>query len=284
MSTRIPLTPVSCVDQIREIDRALEDVLEGLHLDDWERPAVKTWRVRDVASHLLDTNLRRLSLDRDAHRPQGSPPPDESGSFEAWVAFLDRLNAEWTKAAQRLSPSVILELLRATNVQVADYFESLDPGAPATFGVRWAKPSESKVWLDVAREYTEKWHHQAQIRDAVGQPGLEGPHLILPLIETLLRGVPRAYESIEADTGTSVLIAARDLDGGRWLLRRDEGEWNLYPGFTDATASATIVMSSASMWRVLMKQISRDDARADSEVTGAPACITPFFDAVSVMA
>jgi hypothetical protein len=29
------------------------------------------------------------------------------------------------------------------------------------------------VWLDIAREYTERWHHQ-HIRDAVGKPGLKG--------------------------------------------------------------------------------------------------------------
>lgn len=30
------------------------------------------------------------------------------------------------------------------------------------------------MWLDAAREYTEFWVHQQQIRDATGRPGADG--------------------------------------------------------------------------------------------------------------
>src|SRR5213082_3892646 len=40
----------------------LMSLLRGLSAEDWEKPTVaKAWRVRDVAAHLLDTQLRRLS-------------------------------------------------------------------------------------------------------------------------------------------------------------------------------------------------------------------------------
>lgn len=276
------LAPASTIEPIREIDRALETLLESSTDDDWRRPAVKDWRVRDVAAHLLDTNLRRLSLDRDRHQPEGTPPPDDPASFQSWVDFLNRLNADWTRAAERLSPAVILQLLRITNADVSSYFASLDPEAPATFGVRWARESDSKVWLDVAREYAEKWHHQQQIRDAVGRPGLEAPHLLRPLIETLLRAVPPAYDAVEAETGVRVLIATTDLGVG-WVLIRDD-EWNLYEKDDDTVADATIRMPSGSMWRFLMKQMPRDDARASAQTSGTPELVTPFFEAVAVMA
>jgi uncharacterized protein (TIGR03083 family) len=278
-----PLGPISTVEPIREIDEALETLLESLDDDAWRRPAVKDWRVRDVAAHLLDGNLRRLSLDRDQHQPEGTPPPDDPESFQSWVELLNRLNADWTKAAQRLSPAVILQLLRVTNADVSSYFESLDPDAPAAFEVGWARPGESKVWLDVAREYTEKWHHQQQIRDAVGQPRLDAPHLLRPLIETLLRAVPLAYESVGAETGTRVLIVATDLAGDGWLLKKDDA-WNLYGARDNTTADATIRMTSEVMWRFLMKQTPPDGARASAEISGTPELVTPFFEAVAVMA
>jgi uncharacterized protein (TIGR03083 family) len=279
------LGPLSTTEPIREIDEALEALLASLSDDDWRLPAVKDWRVRDVAAHLLDTNLRRLSLDRDHHQPDGAPPPEDPENFQSWVEFLNRLNADWTRAAERLSPAVILQLLRITNTDVTSYFEGLDPEAPASFGVQWARPSESKVWLDVAREYTEKWHHQQQIRDAVGAPLLDAPHLLLPLIETLLRAVPLAYDSVDAhaEAGASVLMRASDLDAGVWLLRKDD-QWNLYEANDDTTADATIGMTSDAMWRFLMKQMPRDVARASAETSGTPELITPFFEAVAVMA
>jgi uncharacterized protein (TIGR03083 family) len=284
VSTLKPLEPVATVDHIREIDDALEGLLSSLTPKDWLRPAVKDWRVRDVAAHLLDTNLRRLSLDRDRHLPEGVKPPSDPESFQSWVGVLNRLNAEWTVAAERLSPGVILELLRVTNAQVSEYFAGLDPEGPATFGVRWARESETRVWLDVAREYTEKWHHQQQIREAVGQPLLSSPHLLVPLIEALLRAVPPAYDGVEAGVGTSVLIIASDLDDGRWLLRRDHAAWNLYHPDEATTPDATITTGSETLWRFLMKQVSRDEARSRSSTSGDAELVAPFFEAVAVMA
>jgi hypothetical protein len=51
------------------------------------------------------------------------------------------------------------------------YFASLDLdslGGP----VSWAGPEAAPVWFGVAREYTERRHHQQQIRDATGRPPL----------------------------------------------------------------------------------------------------------------
>jgi hypothetical protein len=43
--------------------------------------------------------------------------------------------------------------------------ERLDPDA-AGLAAAWAGETDSRNWFDVAREYTEKWHHQQQLRDA----------------------------------------------------------------------------------------------------------------------
>jgi uncharacterized protein (TIGR03083 family) len=275
---------LSTIAHVREIDGELEKLLASLTPEEWRLPAVKDWRVRDVAAHLLDTNLRRLSLDRDGHRPEGAAPPGDPDSFQGWVELLNRLNADWIQAAQRLSPAVILDLLRVTNAQVTAYFEGLDPEARATFGVRWARESEGKVWLDVAREFTEKWHHQQQIREAVGRPLLDAPHLLQPLLEALLRALPLAYEAVEAPPGTAVLVIASDLSEGRWLLRRDDGEWNLYRAEAGTAPGATVRMAGETLWKLLMKQVSPEQARSRAETWGPEEWVRPLFSAVGVMA
>ena len=74
-------------------------------------------------------------------------------------------------AARRMSPRLLRELLALIGPDVEAYFSSLDLeaiGGP----VSWAGPDSSPVWFDIAREFTERWHHQQQIRDATGQPPL----------------------------------------------------------------------------------------------------------------
>ena len=54
--------------------------------------------MRDVATHLLDTALRRLSFHRDKHQP---PPP--AAVSDDLTALINALNADWVDASARLS-------------------------------------------------------------------------------------------------------------------------------------------------------------------------------------
>jgi hypothetical protein len=50
---------------------------------------------------------------------------------------------------------------------LAELHASRDPFAMAPYGVSWAGEEKSANWFDTAREFTERWHHQQQIRLAV---------------------------------------------------------------------------------------------------------------------
>lgn len=63
--------------------------------------------VKDLASHLLDGNLRTLSMLRDDYA--GEAPSDVS--YAGIVANLNRLNADKIRAARRLRPVVFIEML-----------------------------------------------------------------------------------------------------------------------------------------------------------------------------
>ena len=50
------------------IDKLLMDLLRSLTSGEWEAQTVaKRWKVKDVAAHLLDGNIRALSLERDRY-------------------------------------------------------------------------------------------------------------------------------------------------------------------------------------------------------------------------
>jgi hypothetical protein len=73
--------------------------------------------------------------------------------------------------------------------------------------VSWAAPGvPAPAWLDVAREYTEYWVHQQQVRDAVGRPGACSERLMAPVIDTFVRAVPYALRKLSPAPGTTVQI------------------------------------------------------------------------------
>lgn len=251
-------------------------------MEDWQRSAVGHWSVRDVMAHLLDGAVRRLSLDRDTHQP---PSPDRDLSdYPELVGYLNDLNALWLEAAARLSPRVMIDLLEQVCPQVAEYFESLDPEGEASFPVSWAGEDSSKVWMDVAREFTERWHHQQQIREAVGAPGIDQECYMRPLLETFIRAVPRSYASTDASQGSEVAIRISDLPGLGWVLRREIDSWGLYTSEPDLEASSVIEIPADAAWRLFTKGIDGGEAKSQARITGGSELTDPFFATVAVMA
>jgi hypothetical protein len=149
--------PILCASVIRQVDEQLIDLLASLTSAEWDLPTVSPqWCVRDVAAHLLDTALRKLSIGRDVCRVEKvdiRTPQDV-------VALVNRLNREGVAVYRRLSPRVLTELMQLACAQTADFYESLDPFATAAIGVSWAGEMTSLAWFDNARELTERWHHQ----------------------------------------------------------------------------------------------------------------------------
>jgi Mycothiol maleylpyruvate isomerase N-terminal domain len=170
------------------LDRLLIELLDSLTPAEWEAQTVaKLWNVKDVAAHLLDGNMRALSISRDGYL--GSKPENVS-TFKDLVSYLNDMNMTWTHAAKRLSPQMLIYLLKVTGAQYFDHLQTLDPNASAVFSVAWAGQKESPNWFHIAREYSEKFLHQQQIRDAVGKSALMTKELFYPFIDTLLYALP----------------------------------------------------------------------------------------------
>ena len=171
------------------------------------------WSVKDVALHLLGDEAGILSRKRDGFSPATQPIANRG----ELVALVDGLNAGWLQATRRLSPRLLCDLLRFVGDQVCEYFQSLDPYALGG-AVSWAGPEPAPVWLDLAREYTERWHHQQHIRDAVDQPGLKEARYLAPALDAFVRALPRAFRHAPAPDGTLFTLTIAGESGGRWSL------------------------------------------------------------------
>ncbi len=158
----------------------------------------------------------------------------------------------------------------------------MPPDAPALHPVSWAGESDSRHWMDVGREYTERWHHQMQIRDAVGAPGLLASRWMAPLLDLSVRALPLAYAATDAPAGTTVTLAVLGETAGAWTLRRAARAWRLHTGRPDAP-DAIATLSCDDAWRLLYNALPPDEARRRLLVEGDARLVEPLLRARSVI-
>jgi uncharacterized protein (TIGR03083 family) len=258
------LAPVLCAPLIRRVDNLLIELLGQLSADEWDLQTVApAWKVRDVAAHLLDTALRKLSLVRDSCRIEAA----EIRSPQDLAAFVNRLNREGVTVYRRLSPTVLIELLEIACARSAAFHESLDPFAPAAFAVSWAGEETSLNWFDTARELTERWHHQQQIRLATGRTGIMTPELYHPVLDCFLRGLPHVLKGVDAPIGSNLLVEISGRCGGVWTVAKEKDSWNLVrdPG---GEIISRVIIPEALAWRLFTRGIDRTTAQTEIQVIG----------------
>jgi hypothetical protein len=176
----------------------------------------------------------------------------------------------------------MVELLEVTGPKQAEVMASLDPDAEALFPVAWAGEAASKSWFDVGREFTERWHHQQQIRLAVGARLLNEPVWLRPTIDLSMRALPHRYRATEAAEGERVELEVTGDSGGSWTLVREAGAWRLYAG-TAGSAAARLELDEDTAWRVFFKALPPGGASA-IKVRGRPELGRAFLTAYAVMA
>ena len=273
--------PIDTRSLFRPVSSGLVTLLRQLPADAWHRPTIAgRWLVRDVVAHLLDSTLRRLAFHRDGMAPP--PPPRAIASERDFVAFINDLNAAWVAAARRLSPRVLTDLYEHASGEAAGWFEALPLEAPALFAVSWAGEEASEGWFDVGREFTELWHHQAQIRLAVGAPPLADPRYLAAVIDVAVRGLPHALRQVEAGPGEAIALAIDGPSGGQWTLSHDATRWTLWRGTVDAPV-ARWRLSDETAWRLLFNGLSARDAAAQVRIEGPDDLGRAFLHARSVV-
>ncbi len=260
----------------------LMELLESLTEPEWNAPTVaKLWKVKDVASHLLDGNLRGLSISRDQYFGE---PADNIDSYQDLVSFLNRLNMTWTAATNRLSPRVLIELLAVTGKQYTAHLQQLDPFTNAVFPVAWAGQETSPNWFHIAREYTEKFLHQQQIRDAVNKQGLMTKELYYPFLDTFMYALPYTFSNTEAAEDTTVTVIISTDIGGQWNITKTATEWILSSGNDNPTPHSTVIINPNIAWKLFSKSRTPEQVANSIEIIGDKQLGEQVLKMVSVMA
>lgn len=271
--------PVLAADLFPPLLDALLALLDSLSADDWARPtACAGWSVKDVACHLLADDMGILSRRRDGYLG-GSARLDR---WDDLLAFINRQNELWVEATRRLSPRLTRDLLAFTGPQVAQLFAALDPFALGG-AVSWAGPEPAPVWLDVAREYTERWLHQQHLRDAVDRPGLTEPRFLAPVLAAFVRALPYTYRNVTAPDDAVISLHITGDAGGRWAIRREAGDWRLYID-PAVPATAEVRLAPDTAWRLFTRGIDPLEARRRAAIDGDATLAEAVFTMVSIIA
>ena len=262
-----------------KLEDLLLELLAGLTQEEWARPTVSPqWNVKDVAAHLLDTELRLLSMARDQHFSEA--PANETDA--ALLEFVNRLNREGVNYFRRLSPDVLTALIASVSKPLCDYVASLDPEAQAPFGVSWAGERVSPNWFNTAREFTERWHHQQQIRLAVGKPGIMVRELYHPVLDCFLRALPHWYREVSAPENSLLKFAVSGDCGGEWYLLRRGERWQLADR-SSGTLLTRVTIPQEIAWRIFTKGIDRRSAESQLQITGQRDLGMPIFSSIAII-
>jgi uncharacterized protein (TIGR03083 family) len=277
--TREPLQPIFTAHLFPKLEGMLIELLRLLAPQDWEKQTLAPkWKVKDVAAHLLDTQVRKLNAARHGYKPENS----KKLSPDQLVALINHLNAEGVRAYGQLSRDELISWMESASRDSAKYHRLIDPFARAMFPVSWAGEEESANWFDTAREFTERWHHQQQIRIAVEKPGILTREFYFPVLDCFLRGLPNAYRAVPGKPGTLAQFNISGECGGSWYLFRDIDAWKLVSTGTGEKVSETTIPQEIA-WRIFTKGIAREAAKARVRVAGDSKIGLHVLEMVSIV-
>ncbi len=263
-------------------------LLRSLSASDWHRSTpCPGWDVHALATHLLGGSFGVISWLRDDFR--GTPPPhglDEEG----FISWLDNLQSEWVQSARRISPALVIELLDWSATRFQDALDRDDPTEIKAI-VSWASPESVPMWLDHARELSEKWIHRQQILQALDQPADLRADVAHPILDALRWAYPNRLSQIHRPANSTVEIHIHDTEPDRrWTLVSDGQHWDFHDDLglaktehpRDATLLASMWMSVDQAWRLLTNNYD-ELANLNVRASGDPEIVNTLMSTRAII-
>jgi len=266
-----------------QLTEELLSLLKSLDESDWLKPSpIENRTVKDLVSHLIDGSLRKLSIQRDAFDDKTNVP--KINSYSDLVNHIQTLNSDWMNVSRRLSPEILIDLLEYSEKQFNEFIKTLNPNDIAMFGVAWAGEFETENWFDIAREYTEKWHHQMQIRLALDQPIIMDKKFTEPLYDTFMRGLPYLYKDfIDFGLGYKIKISLTGTLNKSWVLEKQSEKWVLVEDKSEII-NTSVEIPDDFAWKIFTNtERNKEKHKSKIKIIGDDRIGLKLLDYVTVM-
>lgn len=267
---------IKTLDLFEELKNELITLLETLDASEWEKETCLMGRsVKDLASHIMDTSLRRVSMGKDKYFAE--TPGDFS--HDGLVRFIQEQNRKWIGATRRISPRLLIELLKVSERELISHLEDLNPRGDALFPVAWAGEEKySENWFDIAREYTEKWHHQMQIREVLGKEDkLYDRKLFRPIIEIFAVALPYTYNKYDGDNFI-IEVEIGGESGDSYFIEKKDGTSKMIDRI-ECKNKVTIL--DKEFWKLVTN--SKDRNKIKIQISGDENLCNHLLNMVTVM-
>jgi uncharacterized protein (TIGR03083 family) len=250
----VPVEPPSEFPPLFRVERArLLEILGSLTASDWIRPTpCPGWSILELAAHLLGGDFGFLAGQRDGHLGTCAPRDPSEAEFIGW---LDELQIEWVHAARRLSLRLVTDLLAWTDSQISELISSQNPSA-VTANVSWASTGFVPVWLDQARELSERWFHRQQILQALDRPSDLRRDLAEPVLDGLRWAYPFRLLAHRRPAGSTIEITVTGPEVPlTWNLVSEETTWRYRQSGSGQKVAAQLQMTTEQAWRLLSNNL-----------------------------
>jgi len=136
-------------------------------------------------------------------------------------------------------------------------------------------------WFDMAREYTERWLHQQQMRDAMKDNQIMTTELYQPFLHIFMQAWPHTMKDVKAEAGAILKTMVTGM--GEWYLKREKTRWKLQGNSEDKITAETIIDSDIA-WKLFSKSIRKEEVKEGITINGDQSLGKKVLDMLSVMA
>ena len=136
--------------------------------------------------------------------------------------------------------------------------------------------------MDTGREYTERWHHQMQIREAVGAAALLQRRWLYPVLDLSARAFRRAFEPVEASVGTAVVFDVDAEGESAWSVVREEAGWRVSRG-RSVRRDAEVQADAETAWKMFYNALDPEAVRQRLRISGDLTLAEPVIRTRAIM-
>lgn len=234
----------------------LLEVVRDLEPQDWDRPALPGWSVKDVVAHLAHLESEAAGMDQ----PEGGRPDLKSVHNQPMPTDLTELGVQ---ARRRRSAAEVLEEFETACVHRHEMLAGLDlsdPRAPAP-GLVGELGWDLRTWL--RNRPIDLWVHEQDIRRATGRPMVTTTTGAAHVAGVMTAAFPAALRKLPV--GTSV-VAHVSGPQGRVLTARVGEDGRAAPFDPSEGSDVTLEMDDATWLQLTGGRIA--PAEAQVEITG----------------
>jgi hypothetical protein len=148
--------------------------------------------------------------------------------------------------------------------------------------VSWVHPDRpAPAWLDCARDVTEDWVHQEQIRQAVGRQQCPDVTVLYAVIDTFMHAMNHTLDQHDFLPGYTLVVRIEPELHAAWSWSNRDGRWSAAERVPHPTTEIT--GDAQTWWQLCVRMLTPAQARDRVRVVGDEQLARAALNIVSII-